>query len=264
MARINLIDGNNQFFLKMPKATSMDHLVESCLTLHHGYDIVYWIFDGLDSRKPRRDIYSEYKNTKSRQKNSEDRTKYEVLKVFKQEKLPMHGGCIIIEIPFVEADDIIRKLAHHHVAQGDQITISSNDVDIAELTALPGVIQPQARLPKCCPKPELISIYKTLVGDSGDNIKGLKGFGEKAWENLSESDLTTITHKITSRSDTFDVELDDAKLTVKVRENWEEIKMWYSVVGYIDFDDELLKKHLKVFPKTSYKPPVQPLTMNGA
>lgn len=262
MSRINIIDGNNQFFLKLPKAANMDHLVESCASLHHGYDLVYWVFDGLDSRKPRRDIYPAYKDTKSRQKNSQDRTKYEVLKVFKHEKLPKIGGCMMIEIPFVEADDIIRKLTKYHVSVGHQVTISSNDVDIAELTSLPGVIQPQARLPQHC-RPEQLCIYKTLVGDSGDNIKGLKGFGEKAWENLSESDLQVLTQKITDKSSTFDVELDDAKLTLKVQQNWDEILMWYSVVSYIDFEDSLIQKHLKVFPKQAAPLHTQPIRMEG-
>jgi len=65
MSRINIIDGNNQFFLKLPKAANMDHLVESCASLHHGYDLVYWVFDGLDSRKPRPGIYPPYKYTKT-------------------------------------------------------------------------------------------------------------------------------------------------------------------------------------------------------
>lgn len=263
MARINIIDGNNQVFLKLPKALNMDHLVESCLALHSGYDIVYWIFDGLDSRKPRRELYSAYKDTPSRQKNSQDKTKYELLKNFKHVELPKHGGCILIEIPFVEADDIIRKLTTLLADGTNQITISSNDVDILELTQFPGVIQPQAKLPKNCPLPELIPIYKTLVGDSGDNIKGLKGFGEKAWANLSAADLKALKQKITEKADSFDVELEDTKLSVKVQENWTEIKMWYSVVNYVDFEDALIQKHLKIFPKQKTHFTQKTLNMDG-
>lgn len=263
MARINIIDGNNQFFLKVPKASSIQTLMDSCYALHSGYDIVYWVFDGLDSRKPRRDLFARYKDTASRRKNSGDRTKYELLKEFKHVHLPARGGCLRLEIPFIEADDIIRKLVILLADGTNEITISSNDQDMLDLTRFPKVIQPQAKMPAFCPTPDLIPIYKTLVGDSGDNIKGLKGFGEKAWERLSAADLETLTAKIKQKVDVFDVALEDDKLRAKVEENWEEICLWYKLVDYIDFDDLLIQKHLTVLPKQKFIQHATTITMDG-
>lgn len=52
MSRILLVDGNNQFFLKYAKATSYQDLVNRCLQMHWGFDQIYWVFDGFDSRRP--------------------------------------------------------------------------------------------------------------------------------------------------------------------------------------------------------------------
>lgn len=53
--------------------------------MHWGFDQIYWVFDGFDSRRPRRELlYPEYKNTASRAKNKLDTTKYDMLNEFKK------------------------------------------------------------------------------------------------------------------------------------------------------------------------------------
>lgn len=250
MQKINIIDGNNQFFINMSRAINGQDLARRCFELHDGFDVVYWVFDGLDSRKPRRDLYPEYKITKAREKNRHDTTRYELLNNFKRKHLPEKGGVIVIEIPFFEADDIIRKLVQIHSLQNALITISSNDADMLDLTKFKGVSQPQAKLPKECPEPELIPIYKTLVGDSGDNIKGLKGFGESSWSKLSAGDLNLIKSSLINGVPiTEESVLDDEKLKTKLVENWDNVCLWYKLVDYIEVPDEALKKHIKVYPK---------------
>lgn len=250
MKRIQIIDGNNQFFLNMSRALNSKDLARRCFELHHGFDIVYWVFDGLDSRKPRRDLYPEYKVTASREKNRKDNTRYELLKNFKRNDLPEQGGVIVIEIPFFEADDIIRKLVQIHSLEDCLITISSNDVDMLDLTKFKGVTQPQAKMPKYCSSPELIPIFKALVGDSGDNIKGLKGFGESAWSKLTEGDLNLIKSSLTNNIPiTQDSILDDEKLKKKLIENWDQVCLWYKLVDYIEVPEDAIQKHIKVYPK---------------
>lgn len=250
MKKINIIDGNNQFFINMSRALNSQDLARRCFELHHGFDIVYWVFDGMDSRKHRRDKFPDYKVTVSREKNKADTHRYELLRNFKREDIPAKGGILLIEVPFYEADDVIRKLVNFH-ADGDcLITISSNDVDLTYLTKYKGVTQPQAKIPKGCKTPDEVPIYKTLVGDSGDNIKGLKGFGEAAWEKLSEGDLRLITSSLVYNIPINDDSVfDDEKLKEKLILNWEAVKLCYFLVDAIDVPDDLIQQHLKIYPK---------------
>lgn len=261
--RINIIDGNNQFFLNMSRALNAQDLARRCFELHNGFDLVYWVFDGIDSRHHRRLKFPEYKQTKARIKNNEDRTRYDLLRNFKQKDIPEKGGIILIEIPLYEADDVIRKLVCHHAKDDCLITISSNDVDLKELTKYKGVTQPQAKIPNACKTPEDITFYKTLVGDSGDNIKGLKGFGESAWEKLTEGDLrlikSALIHKIPITE--YSV-MDDEKLKAKLVTNWDQVALCYSLVDYLDVPDELIQKHIKIYPKKMVQSePVRTLQM---
>ena len=248
--RVNIIDGNNQFFINMSRALNSADLARRCFELHRGFDLVYWVFDGLDSRKHRRDLDPKYKDTVSREKNRNDLGRYELLKNFKKKQLPEHGGIIVVEIPFFEADDIIRKLALHHSGLGAQVVISSNDADLFELTQHAGVVQPQSKLPKNCTSPALIPMYKTLVGDASDNIKGLKGFGEAAWEKLSENDLNTITRAVKNNQPILaETPFDDLKLKDKIIAHWDAVLLSYKLVDYIEVSDDSLVKHLKIYPK---------------
>lgn len=251
--KIRLIDGANQFLINYAKATSYPDLVRRCQQLNFGFDFVYWTFDGFDSRAKRRDIYSEYKNTKSREKNKQDPTKYELLNQFKKQDLPEMGGVSIIDIPKVEADDIIRSLVRllkQSYGNDVDIEIASNDADLFDQTALTGVTQPQSKLPNYCKTPEEIPLYKTLVGDSGDNIKGLKGFGDKAWEKLTAAERVCIQTNLDENTADFSHFADfDAKLAKKLTDNWEQVKLWYKIVCPMWVSNEDLLKNLREYPR---------------
>ena len=257
MQRINIIDGNNQFFINMSRALNAQDLARRCFELHHGYDIVYWTFDGIDSRKPRRDLYPAYKDTPARQKAKNDTNRYELLKNFKHQHLPAQGGVIVLEIPFFEADDVIRKLVNHHANGDNLITISSNDADLLDLTRFKGVTKPQAKFPAVCQDPVYLPIYKALVGDTGDNIKGLKGFGDGAWAKLSDGDMRLIASCLWNklRIDQDSV-MDDEKLKAKLIEHWDSVALWYKLVDYIDVPDDAIQANLRIHPRKTPKTPV--------
>lgn len=254
--KIRIIDGANQFLIAYAKATSYPDLLRRMQMLNFGCDYVYWTFDGYDSRFQRREIYPEYKNTKSRTKNKQDMTKYDLLRQFKSLDLPEMGGISIIEIPQVEADDVIRtlvKLLTQNQSGFCDIEVVSNDADLLDMTAITGVTQPQGTMPKGCIKPSEIPLYKTLVGDNGDNIKGLKGFGDKAWEKLTDSEKAWIQHCLDQEFDQFEEpgrgQEFDGKLAAKLLKDWQEVKMWFQVVSPIWVDHKILSKHTANHPK---------------
>ena len=248
--KIKIIDGNNQFLINYAKATSYQDLVRRCQQLNFGADFVYWTFDGMDSRAQRRALYPDYKNTASRAKNKQDPTKYELLRQFKNEDLPNLGGICIVEKAGVEADDIIRSLVRLVAGPNIDIEIVSNDGDLVDLTALDGVTQPQGKMAPCCSCPTEIPLYKTLVGDTGDNIKGLKGFGDKAWEKLTAAERVCVQTNLDENTAEFNYFVDfDAKLAKKLTENWEQVKLWYKIVSPMWVSNEDLLKNLREYPR---------------
>lgn len=84
-----------------------------------------------------------------------------------------------------EADDIIYHIASQ--AKG-QCTVISNDGDLQQIAQRFGSTIYNPRKKKFIEVPEDydICVYKALVGDSSDNIKGIKGIGAKTGEKIAK------------------------------------------------------------------------------
>ncbi|MBU1190305.1 MAG: DNA polymerase I [Gammaproteobacteria bacterium] len=106
---------------------------------------------------------------------------------------PLHAlvaalGFPILQVPGVEADDVIGTLARQAAARGQSVVISTGDKDMAQLVDghitlintmsnttldIPGVVT------KFGVPPERIIDYLALVGDTSDNIPGVPKVGPK-------------------------------------------------------------------------------------
>jgi DNA polymerase-1 len=106
---------------------------------------------------------------------------------------PLHQAIRALGLPLlivegVEADDVIATLTHRAQEQGLPVLISSGDKDMAQLSA-PGVtlidtmkntrMDPAGVEEKFGVSPELIVDYLALMGDTSDNVPGVKGCGPK-------------------------------------------------------------------------------------
>jgi DNA polymerase-1 len=106
---------------------------------------------------------------------------------------PLHEAIRALGLPLlivdgVEADDVIATLTREARAQGLPVLISTGDKDMAQLSA-PGVIlidtmkntrlDPAGVEAKFGVPPERIIDYLALVGDTSDNVPGVKGCGPK-------------------------------------------------------------------------------------
>jgi DNA polymerase-1 len=105
------------------------------------------------------------------------------------------AGYAGVERNGVEADDLIASYSHQLAEDGHDILIVSADKDLAQLvndrvhqmvpppTANPKVgwreLDPAAVEEKFGVKPSQIADYLALIGDTSDNIPGLKGVGPK-------------------------------------------------------------------------------------
>lgn len=102
-------------------------------------------------------------------------------------------GIQTLHVDGYEADDVMGTLARHAVEVQQDVTIVSNDKDLAQVLALSPRIEllrtsqngrPERITSKEVSKmygvpPELITSWLALRGDSTDNIKGVKGIGQK-------------------------------------------------------------------------------------
>lgn len=98
-------------------------------------------------------------------------------------------GSIFVTHDNVEGDDTVAWLAKN---TREPICVRSNDRDVIVLAGLNehGVMvetwvgQERNTNPYGLFPTEYISLYKAMVGDSGDNIKGIPGFGDKSWRDF--------------------------------------------------------------------------------
>jgi len=158
---------------------------------NHKPEYLAWVHDsGLSFRHER---YPAYKAT--RQKLSEDlqadfdRGMDRICQILDAYRIP------IITLPGFEADDVIGTLVTQSVAQGLNVVVISGDKDFQQLVR-PGVwllnpgrggsaaveehwVSSENAKERLGVAPDHVTDYLALVGDSSDNVPGVRGIGDK-------------------------------------------------------------------------------------
>ena len=175
---IYLVDGSNMLHRIMYGADSKlgVHPLRECYLRFLGCDpntIVVW--DGMHSKKRRRDLFPGYKQ---RSEKAEDiAASFDILK-----EILCHCPVTQIEIPYWEADDVLYTLALDYARGGQEVRIETNDQDFWQIADEPLIHLPLVKPLPC--DPEHTCLYKALCGDSSDTIPGWKGFGPKRYEAM--------------------------------------------------------------------------------
>ncbi len=201
MAKWLLLDGLNlafRAFYGMPELTRSDGFPTNAI---HGWVRTLWYIED-DNRPERMVIFYDL---------GEDEQRKELLPDYKAQRTDTPPD-LVKQLPFlkdfgeamgfgriekagVEADDLIGAAARSLSTAGDEVVIVSADKDLAQCIG-PGVTQllpPPTANPrlgwrkldaegvrkKFGVKPAQIADYLALVGDSADNIAGLRGVGPK-------------------------------------------------------------------------------------
>ena len=135
----------------------------------------------------REDIFAEYKATRS--ETPEDLSRQFPLVVELCEAM----GLRVLQVPGVEADDVIGTLATSAARGGQEVLIVTGDKDMAQLVT-PGVhlldtmknrrLDPAGVMERFGVPPERIVDFLALMGDTSDNIPGVPGVGEKTAAKL--------------------------------------------------------------------------------
>ncbi len=170
----NALFGFSRMLLKLLQASDSDHVVV--------------VFDA-GKRTFRTELYEQYKA--NRIELPDDLRKQ--MPVFREicEAL----GLLILEKPGFEADDIIGTLTDRLVESGSDVVIVSGDKDLMQLVR-PGVTiwdtmydrrysAPEVKEKFGVPPEQVVELLG-LMGDSSDNVPGLKGCGPKTAQQLIE------------------------------------------------------------------------------
>src|SRR5258705_6960533 len=113
-------------------------------------------------------------------------------------------GRPVITVPGVEADDVTTTLARQDREKDWEVVIYSADKDIMQMvgggvTMIDALHQKtytrEEVIKKMGVPPEKIPDFLALVGDTSDNIPGIRGIGDKTAANLLEQ-YGTLDHLI--------------------------------------------------------------------
>ena len=176
----------------------------------HRPDYLGWVNDsGLSFRH---ETYPEYKATREKLtdelQSDFDRGMERIATLLEAYHVP------ILTVPGYEADDVIGTLALQGAAQGFNTVIVSGDKDFQQMVR-PGVwlLNPGRGGPASVEEswvgvengserlgvpPALVTDYLALVGDTSDNVPGVKGIGDKGAAELVNTfgDLETILSRV--------------------------------------------------------------------
>jgi DNA polymerase I len=162
----------------------------------HRPDYIGWVHDsGLSHRHERYPAYKATREKLTEELQSDfDRGMERIRDVLDAHRIP------IITLAGYEADDVIGTLARQAVDAGTSVVVVSGDKDFQQLVR-PGVwlLNPGRGGPASVEEhwvgvengaerlgvpPSLVTDYLALVGDSSDNVPGVKGIGEKTAQEL--------------------------------------------------------------------------------
>jgi DNA polymerase I-like protein with 3'-5' exonuclease and polymerase domains/5'-3' exonuclease len=138
--------------------------------------------EGYNSKSPRLNIDPNYKATRGKKSKLE----YENFNKLKTMFLSaLKGvGALVVRQDNAEGDDVLGWLAKHTERE---MVIMTNDGDLTVLNG--GLVTVRVNGVMGANKygdwpHKYVTLYKAMVGDSSDNISGIRGFGQKAWEQV--------------------------------------------------------------------------------
>jgi 5'-3' exonuclease len=173
---------------------------------------VYVIFDGAGSANARKNLLPEYKSGRDLQRitnweafdNLEDEHDAKVDQIVRIIQYLKTLPVKTLSIPKVEADDVIAYLSSIIPKKPeDKVFIVSSDKDFLQLVNENVIVYrpmeknyytDQTIKEKYNMPPQNFILYKTLLGDNSDKVKGVKGLGEKGlykkFPELTEREMT--------------------------------------------------------------------------
>lgn len=165
-----------------------------------------------DGHAYRSKILPEYKQKRDERKTDKSKTDPEIFEELDKadrslKRILAYLGCTQARVKGVEGDDIVAHFCklpgvkHVYTVDADFLRLASKDTMIIlknnpvivhdlDLENVPknmhGFLKPFMENPEIeCSNPfKYVTLYKSIVGDTSDEYKGIQGMGDKAWENV--------------------------------------------------------------------------------
>lgn len=260
MERILLIDGYNIYYQHFAKNAAKDKNGEpiggfvGCVnTIQQLAEKlkatkVIVVFDGVNAGFRRRNIYPGYKDKRGRKSrqlslqlsdeqvihlNNEDKQMYDLIETLQQ--LPV----VLMTVPYYEADDVIAYLVKKY--ENDTTIVVSTDKDYLQLTENKNcfVYSPQKKIlfdakmvSEVYGLPIENFLYlRTIVGDSSDQLKGVKGLKQESLYHI----LPQITKEPIPSLEAFihmieELEDSKSKKQKQLKESKETVLLMYKLM----------------------------------
>lgn len=202
---IIILDGNSYafraghvMFLKNDKGENTSvafgflRMVRALLERHHPKEVcVCW--DAIGGSASKKTLYPEYKEHRREESGAPFSIYQEIVKqINEMYTILPNFGLKQVKIEGLEADDAISILVNC-LPENQEVLVVSSDRDMFQLVNLKATVyypKDDVYLTKenfeehVGIKPEYYVYYRSLVGDTSDNIKGLEQFGEKTATKL--------------------------------------------------------------------------------
>lgn len=220
------------------------------------------VFEGMDSKKRRVMITPTYKSNREGDKDSRSQEDYVQFNILKDliKKTFMDLGAIAVSQDYVEGDDVLGWLAKY-TDVGMVIMTNDNDLSVLNGESDQGALV-VVRVNKEVAYNKygnfdfkLVTLYKALVGDTNDGVKGCPGFGPKTWEDLmaaySQDDLYELMGLLASgnRDELASIAVHNGcKILRKIVDNWMETLISYKLVKIYPEWVDTIRQPLKWMP----------------
>ena len=150
------------------------NMVERLQRAHGEFSQYYAVWDSQGGSDWRREQQETYKSTRNHDSNLPAATKY-AIDIFDERMIPH------LRHPKTEADDLIHALAEVLHDKDNEVIVVSRDKDLIQVVQhgfAEAIYDPTKKKNMAIPSYDIV-LYKCLVGDTSDNIPGVKGIGPK-------------------------------------------------------------------------------------
>lgn len=210
------------------------------------------VWEGRDSKTLRRSLYPEYKAGRDDGRPAEAYVEFDRLAQRLREAL-MECGAISVHQDGIEADDVIAYLAGALRCEkiivstdGDMLPLVNATTHVWNGSDLDG--NKYGSFPN-----KYVTLYKALVGDTSDNIKGAKGFGDAAFLKLyvtfAEDGLDLLTELIEKKElDKLSEDVGTLKVLQKIIDSKESVYTSWAVASMYPEKVNTMRKPLVIAP----------------
>lgn len=202
-------------------------------------EVAIWVWDPPNAKASRQRIYPDYKAKRL----PPPENIWPIISLIKEGLT--HTPALQIQVPQFEADDVIATLVRSYYQRGP-ISIVSNDADLRALMTYPNV-KVEAPPTKFDVPPQFVRLFKTCVGDTSDNVKGIPGFGKETWAGANHAKLLgeLMKHMAGKEADIAGLGL-PKRVTNWILENPDKLSDLWAVVGLWEVPQDSIARNTTV------------------